>query len=139
MRQFFRHSTDIPIAVSVAKENTASSPLLNLSVGGLSCEVENFIAVGTLIDIHIPEVNPIYEGKGVVSWCQKKGDGFEIGVCFNEGEEVFRARMVEQICRMERYKSDVFNQEGRTLSTEEAANEWIDKYAASFDKEFRQD
>lgn len=136
MRHFPRHPTDIPMAAHVAKESTASNPLLNLSIGGLCCDAENYIAVGTVIDISIPAANPFYQGKGIVTWCREKGDGFEIGICFVEGEDRFRARMVEQVCRIQHYKTNVLEQEGRNLSTEDAAREWIDKYAAAFNQEF---
>jgi hypothetical protein len=40
--------------------------------------------------------------------------------------------MVEQICHIEHYKREVAEREGRELSGQQAAKEWIAKYAASF-------
>jgi hypothetical protein len=40
--------------------------------------------------------------------------------------------MIEQICHIESYRRDVAQQEGRQLTTEEAAVEWISRYASSF-------
>ncbi|MCZ7563309.1 MAG: hypothetical protein M5U08_05410 [Burkholderiales bacterium] len=40
--------------------------------------------------------------------------------------------MVEQVCHIEEYRRAVARDEGRTLSTEEAAAEWIAEYAARF-------
>jgi hypothetical protein len=40
--------------------------------------------------------------------------------------------MVEQICHIERYRNDVAQREGRQLTAEEAALEWISRYASSF-------
>ena len=40
--------------------------------------------------------------------------------------------MVEQICHIEQYKQDVFEKDGRRLSGEQAALEWIEKYATDF-------
>ena len=45
---------------------------------------------------------------------------------------MFRARMVEQVCHIEQYKHQVLKKEGRKLSGEEAALEWIQKYAPQF-------
>lgn len=138
MRKFFRHSTDIPIAVRVSEGSRCATPLRNLSVGGLCCEADTFIPKGTSIDISIPMENPIYNGQGVVCWCNPKAGGcYEIGVSFSNRDEAFRARMVEQICRIERYKQQVQSNEGRHLSTEEAAKEWVEKYAESFAQEYQ--
>ena len=40
--------------------------------------------------------------------------------------------MVEQICHIEQYRREVLKKEGRRLSSEEAASEWIVKYASDF-------
>ncbi|NIB41049.1 PilZ domain-containing protein [Pseudomaricurvus alkylphenolicus] len=139
-RQYFRHQTDIPIAVNVARESALPhTPLINISVGGLCCEADGYISEGTPIDIAITSDKPLYRGSGIVSWCREKTNHrFEIGVSFSNMEEVFRARMVEQVCRIEQYKLDVLAAEGRELSIEEAANEWIDKFAATFASDFQQ-
>ena len=40
--------------------------------------------------------------------------------------------MVAQICQIEDYKRGVAQHEGRALSSEEAAREWIGTYAEEF-------
>jgi hypothetical protein len=45
---------------------------------------------------------------------------------------MLRARMVEQVCYIENYKKVVYQTEGRLLTAEEAAMEWICKYASQF-------
>ena len=40
--------------------------------------------------------------------------------------------MVEQVCPIEQYRHEMLKNEGRTLSSEEAALEWIQKYAPQF-------
>ena len=40
--------------------------------------------------------------------------------------------MVEQICHIEHYKSEVLAREGRHLDGEQAAREWIQKFAHGF-------
>ena len=47
-------------------------------------------------------------------------------------EDVFRARMVAQVCYIEDYRRSIARAEGRELSSEEAAGEWIAKYASKF-------
>jgi hypothetical protein len=36
------------------------------------------------------------------------------------------------VCHIENYKKEIYQTEGRVLSPEEAAMEWINKYAAQF-------
>ena len=42
--------------------------------------------------------------------------------------------MVEQACYIKQYQREILASEGRELSSDEAAMEWIGKYAASFPK-----
>jgi hypothetical protein len=41
-------------------------------------------------------------------------------------------RMIEQLCYIDHYKQSVELNEGRTLTGEEAAMEWIEKFAGKF-------
>jgi hypothetical protein len=40
--------------------------------------------------------------------------------------------MVEQVCSIERYRRLMESEEGRVLTRDEAAQEWIAKYAGRF-------
>lgn len=147
MRRFVRHPAEIPIeleergrhatrAASTAADRQdsarASSVLQNLSIGGLRCEVDRFIAIGTSIQIRIPLVNPDYTGQGVVVWCRPHDRHFEIGIEFDREEEAFKSRMVEQVCLIEQYRKRIRIAEGRELDGEQAAREWISRYAGEF-------
>jgi hypothetical protein len=106
--------------------------MTTVSQGGLSCEVMSRVRVGCRVEIDIPSVSPAYHGRGEIMWCRQKGERYEIGVRFTDKEEAFKARMVQQVCQIEHYKNTVFEQEGRLLDGDEAAAEWIKKYAAEF-------
>jgi len=41
-------------------------------------------------------------------------------------------RMIEQICYIEHYRKEVLLNEGRRITSEQAALEWIEKYAQDF-------
>jgi len=130
MRTFRRYSTDIPIKIlgkDVALE--PSRPLHNVSYGGLACHSKAAFKSGELVSIIISHVEPPFEATGVVVWCDAKGDEYELGIQFNEGREAFAARMVAQVCQIEKYKRHVLETEGRNLSGDEAAVEWIEKNA----------
>ena len=84
------------------------------------------------MDIRIPFVQPPFDVEARVAWCRPREDGFLLGVEFLNRDDAFTTRMVEQVCHIENYKKAAYRAEGRRLSAEEAAREWISKYAAQF-------
>lgn len=106
--------------------------LVDVSQGGISCEVCDQIAVGAAVQIDISSVSPAYHGVGEVVWCRPVADHFEVGVRFGDANEAYRSRMVQQICQIEHYKNIVYERDGRMLDGNEAAAEWIERHAADF-------
>jgi hypothetical protein len=49
------------------------------------------------------------------------------------GQEAFRLRMQNQCRRIGLYRQAVLKETGRLLTPDEAALEWIERYAATFD------
>lgn len=133
MRQFIRHPSDIPIeyALDDVVMNTREY-LKNISHGGLCFHSIINIPLGSIIHVKIPVRKPVLEVDGVVVWSHKKDGYYEVGVSFDNASAEFRVRMVEQVCYIEHYKKDVLEREGRILSGEEAAAEWIEKNAKGF-------
>ena len=81
--------------------------------------------------IRIPVGEPGFELEGRVAWCREDGNGYRIGIAFTGEADAFKARMVEQVCQIERYHKQQLA-DGRSVSEEQAAAEWVDKYAARF-------
>ena len=136
MRQFIRHPTRIP--VEVRSEGTTAYDTrqsLNLSLGGLALQSDYAFVPGALVVIRIALVRPPFESPARVVWCMACRDDFELGVEFLNADDAFRARIVEQVCYIENYKLTVFREEGRRLSLDEAAREWISKFASDFPEE----
>ena len=132
-RRFIRHTADVPIEVRTVKGQPAHrQPAINISEGGLSFVSEEDIPVGTTIDIRIAEVDPPFEARARVVWARADDDGHCIGVQFLDADDAFRARMVEQVCAIDRYRREVEAEEGRVLSRDEAAQEWITRFAGRF-------
>lgn len=132
-RRFIRHTADVPIEVRTVRGREARrQPAINISEGGLSFVSEEDIAVGTTIEIRIDEVNPPFEAKARVVWTRTEDDAHCIGVQFLDADDAFRARMVEQVCAIDSYRRQVEAEEGRVLSRDEAAQEWIRRYAGRF-------
>ncbi len=82
--------------------------------------------------IRIPCGDPPFEAEAKVVWCRGRANCFEVGIEMLNPEDAFRARMVEQICRIKEYQEYVQRHEGRNLTQQEAAWEWIAKYAKDF-------
>jgi len=135
MRSYIRHPTDVPIELSPADHVLdSSSRIKDVSVGGLSLKSSMELELKTLIKIKIPLVEPPFETVAVVVWCRRAHSDYEVGVRFIDEQDAYAARMVEQICHIEHYRGSVLEHEGRDLSAEEAAKEWIGKFARDFPK-----
>ncbi len=149
-RQFIRHPTGIPLKVwhsshhaleqaqQVQKHIKQSrQSLSNVSLGGLAFHSQHAFPMATPIKINIDLVNPPFEALCTVVWCQKKVDGYDIGVKFVDQDDVEEARMVEQICHIEDYRKKMEGK-GRILDIEEAAVEWLTEYGEHFPMEMEE-
>lgn len=133
MRRYIRHTACIPIEVKAKGEMTHDiHNTVNLGIGGLAFRCPRDFAQGEVVEIRIAFVQPPFDVEARVAWCKPHGDGFELGVEFLNRDDEYMARMVEQVCHIENYQKTVSRTEGRQLSLENAAREWISKYAAEF-------
>jgi len=134
MRSFIRHPSDIPIEYQVDECSTDISQehLNDISNAGLSFLSARAFDPGCRITIRIGCVQPGFEARAQVVWCHRDGPAFITGVAFVEPADLYRARMVEQICHIEHYRAKVLASEGRRLDAEQAAHEWIQKFALGF-------
>ena len=132
MRSFIRHPTDIPIEVRSTDQPCSRESLRNVSRGGLCFKYPEAAQVGSTIIVRIALTLPPFEACCQVAWCQADGNAWQVGVEFLDQDDLFRARMVEQICHIELYRRTVRESEGRAMSSHEAAIEWIERYAAAF-------
>lgn len=133
MRQYLRHPTDIPLHFQLT-DQTASrqQPLRDIGHGGLCFHAREPLPPGTVLSITIAPHGPPFRAEGTVVWCRPADSGHDIGVRFADEETGFAVRMVEQACHIEHYKREVLATEGRRLSGEQAAAEWIERYAEDF-------
>lgn len=132
-REFIRHTADVPLEVRAIGDGTGAGRRgVNVSFGGLAFVSEDPVPTGTTVEIRIPEVEPPFEARARVVHCEAEAAGFCVGVQFLDAADAFRVRMVEQVCAIERYRQEVLEREGRTLSTQEAATEWIRDHAGRF-------
>lgn len=133
MRAYIRHPADVPIEFAQVSEPDAEcTQAQDVSMGGLSFSSTKRLAVGTVVKIRIPVVEPPFEAEARVIWCLARPDRYEAGIEFTCEQDAYTARMVEQICHIEHYRLWVKEVEGRSLDAETAAREWISKYAKDF-------
>ncbi len=138
MRSYIRHPSDISLQIDIRSEKAAAigqaggQQLSNISRGGLAFNAPAPIAAGITITLKISSVKPAFEAEGLVTHCHQEEEHYVIGIEFLSKNSLFVARMVEQVCHIEHYKREIAKTEGRVLSGEEAAKEWIERYAAEF-------
>ena len=128
----------MPIKVSLdwvddnEENNLPCDNVENVSLGGLAFKAPQAIPNGQPLTISFPLLDKKQSLTGRVVWNKKNENGFEIGLKFDDPNELFRLRMIEQICHIQHYRAEVKQHEGRELSSEEAAKEWISLYASNF-------
>ncbi|MCH9638147.1 MAG: PilZ domain-containing protein [Betaproteobacteria bacterium] len=137
IRKFIRHPSDVHIQVTMdwaddEYDDLNNETLNNVSLGGLSFISKQALEIRQKIKICIPVLETENTLTGSVVWCEKSNNGYEIGLEFDDSKEIFRLRMIEQICHIEHYRKEVERIEGRELSADEAAKEWISRYASDF-------
>ena len=136
MRRFIRHPSNIPIHVDVldSAPMTELPEMVNVGKGGLCFSSVSSVARGKKVHISIPVQLSPFEVVGEVAWCHQNNGKFIVGVSFEDEAAEFSVRMVEQVCHIEQYRIDQRERQGRELSGEEAAIEWVEKYAEDFPK-----
>ncbi len=137
IRRYIRHPTNVPIRVTVDvvdddRDDSDDETLTNVSIGGLAFVSRQPLKVDQMVSVSIPILKQDSQLSGKVVWCEQSKKGYEIGLEFEGSKDVFRLRMIEQICHIEHYRKEVKLAEGRELSSEEAADEWIKLYAGDF-------
>ena len=131
-REFVRHTVHVPLEVERVGESAHEESGVNVGYGGLAFVSATCPAVGEILRVRIPTVEPPFEGEVRVAWCRPEDGRFLVGAQFLESTVAFRSRMVQQVCSIENYRREIARQEGRILTTQEAAAEWIARYAGRF-------
>jgi len=133
MRGHHRHLSEMPFEYSLELKNRAAHErLVNISSGGLAFSTRTGVQPGAAIHITIPLGDYLFNVDGSVVWCHQTDHHFEVGVRFDDPQSEHRAQMIDQLCHIERYRWKVQDEEERQLTSEEAAAEWISRYANAF-------
>jgi hypothetical protein len=94
-------------------------------------------APGDIVSVQYPSIERAQGLRGEVVWCRPLGERegarrYANGLRFLDEAMHFRARLVEQVCHIEAYRTMQHERFGRQITSGEAAREWIGRYAAKF-------
>jgi len=136
MRKTRRHQAHIPVEIELENGGgiVSHASIASISAGGLMFRAGGEITRGTSLKVTLADSWPCYVTRGQCVWCRCIGDLYEVGVAFHHPNESFKARMLAQFGQIEDYRQRVELNEGRQLSRDEAAQEWIGLYAELFDE-----
>jgi hypothetical protein len=135
IRRHIRHVTGIPIEVNLDYHKSYKAEddtITNVSLGGLCFIADDRLDINEPIQVRFPVLNRETSLDGKVVWCNKIDKGYEVGLEFDDPDEVERLKMIEQVRHIEQFREEVESREGRKLSGEQAAREWISRYAGEF-------
>ena len=114
------------------RERRYQDRMRDIGEGGLCFAAAVALEPDTSIRLSIPLFAQKFEVDATVAWCQPVSDGHLVGVQFVSLQERICVRMVEQLCYIEEYRLQVGRDEGRALSSEQAAEEWLERFSARF-------
>ena len=132
-RRFLRHIAEVPIEVCYSNSTEIETKNTHdISFGGLSFQSKKPLPLTQELTLAIRITQPYFVEEAQVTWCKKINSCYEIGVKFIATDAIFRIRMIEQVCHIEKYRQDMLETHGRALTAQDAAMEWINKYGADF-------
>jgi len=130
-REFIRHPSTIPIHFTLGQRQK-TRPARDVGSGGLCFHSAEAVSIGEVIEIEIASCKPTFTAEGIVRWCEPEGNAFLVGVAFTDKSVRFAVRMVEQLCYIEDYRQQKEAETGRSISSQQAALQWIKDHAESF-------
>jgi len=133
MRMFKRYKSNLSIDVRIDDVAVHEKDYLNdISLGGLSFKSKVPIQKNKIVEITIPLTYPVFQALGRVLWSRKEEDHYIVGVRFVIPKNELTVEAVGEICDIDEYKNEVYRKEGRILSSEDAAVEWLNAYIKEF-------
>ncbi|MCV6591265.1 MAG: hypothetical protein OIF57_19930 [Marinobacterium sp.] len=133
---FIQHPNQIALELIPLDSNAAAN--LQPPALGLLCSSPTPYDRGQQLQLNFPDCDlhspPI---TGTVLDCQPLTDSYQLALLFHTSDCAMRLRMVEQQLQIRLYQTHIAQTQGRQLSDNAAALEWIEHHAASFPAAFR--
>lgn len=130
--EFVAHPRELPLDITLIEDQPFPAICENRDgFVGITYLSHNPFTNGCSVQITLEEIDPNFCVSGRIASCDKEGEEYRIAIEFPTKEECYCVRMIEQLSQIEHYRRQAKNQ-GRRLNYNEAAAEWIQKFAASF-------
>lgn len=136
-RNFIRH----PVTISVQCRKKGhievnTNELRDISFGGMLFMSSECYSPGDLVEMKFPVLILRSRITGEIIWSspneRKPATQFSNGMKFLNEQILFMARMIEQLCCIEKYREAQVREHHRSLSGDDAAREWIGMCASRF-------
>ena len=130
--EFVAHPRDLPLEITLIEDQPF--PHVNeerAGFVGITSFTYHPFDNGRSVRITLEEIDPNFCVSGRVVSCNEEIDGYRVSIEFPSTEECYCVRMIEQLSQIEHYRRQA-KTEGRRLNYNEAAAEWIQKFAANF-------
>ena len=143
-RTAVRHAVELPVKYRVIGGEKRSGGSLSLAVSsertkdvsesGLLFLSSQPFKIGTFLELKIPIGDRIFTLEGRVVHNNRDFDShfFRTGLQFSNPNSVFKVKMAEQIYQIDEYRKTLSTREGRSVSSEEAAQRWIEEHSKRF-------
>ena len=138
-REYIRHPLNYPLKIrnirSGKKENEILGETENIGAGGIRFLSKKPIPVRSEVEIEMEVEKRRFLLDGSVVRCNKTDEGqYTVAVAFNSPSELLKARMMEQVVRIEAFKDRLERRYNVTLEFAVIAKEWIKRYSGFFAK-----
>jgi len=136
-RRHVRHITGLPVQITLDYathyyQHTGDDSITNVSLGGMSFIADDRFDIEQTISVRFPILNDQTTLNCKVIWCEKTSRGYEVGLKFDEADEILRLKMIDQISDIENFRQRMEAIEGRAIGSEQALREWVKRYADHF-------
>jgi hypothetical protein len=119
--------------VKAAGKGELTSKTEDIGAGGLLFHCKNKIPVGTEVEVEIHVERRVFVLSGRVVRTQEVGECESgIAVAFTSPSDLLKVRMMEQIVRIELFKTRLERRYRMTLDYASVAREWIKRYSKIF-------
>jgi len=136
-RRFIRHPLSYPLKTLITDPAKGHREIIgeshNIGAGGLLFKSDCCIKKGSQIRIEIEVEGRKFVVHGFVVRCMEGKTGeYNIAIAFDTPHDVLKARMMEQVVRIELFKKRVERRYGVKLDFACIAKVWINRYSKIF-------
>lgn len=127
----------MPIALKIEYDNAVASRSRDICEGGLCFLWDDYLETGIPVHITIFMKAARFELNGRVAYSKREKDTgyYRTGLTFMDADNAFKAKLAEETREILDYQQMVSRVQGHEVPVEEAAEEWIAKYAERFNRE----